>query len=145
MIPALALMLILQASPATQKAPLPDISSYFDGCNTVTCTKGQYGEFCTSTLMACGNYPEITFNPQIELFHPQAPPAPNFTVTPCDITSLAGDCGYLFQPTEWPVIIGDFHVVPDQPLAKSMADQGWSCTYDEIHIECVAPPKRRAR
>lgn len=127
MIPALALMLLLQASPATQKAP-------------------------------------------------------DLTVTPCDITSLAGDCGYLFpappeiplaksqfflntfaprpanfkkisvecQPRHEPILTNDGigfcdpnETPADQPLAKSMADQGWSCTYDEIRIECVAPPKRK--
>jgi len=57
---------------------------------------------------------------------------------PCDITSLGGDCGYLFG---WPHVPNNCPYPgcggTSVPLAKSLADNGWDCVVTETKIHCT--------
>lgn len=192
---ALALMLLLQSTPAPQKAAelpyvMPDsFWSYAKEHPDANLVIAHEPDGTTITVKMDGRI--------IRTFPPPAPP--DFTVSPCDITTLSGDCGDLFD-TYWYSGVGGYiscgdegtcpavapllpcsgstsdndGCVPDHyyylgetnqasckagemtkyeryfgttchiyeiPLAKSMADQGWSCKMSESHIECTKGDK----
>jgi hypothetical protein len=153
---------VVQPIPTTQKAPQPIQGTGF-------IIDGSLNQNFTGSYILSDAYNCVRNKHQWVC---SLPTPPDFTPQLCDLTSLAGDCGYLFEPylctgcTEFdtsrfgiapskeakkffgddlepPCFVGpkDCPAYPHDNLAKSMARNGWSCTYDEIHIECTKAAK----